>query len=139
VVLSAPTPALLRQAAEGLAASLAELEPDVTLADVAFTLAQRRQDAARLALVVRTLDELAAGLRAAASGAPLPGTQLAETPRPAAERKVAFLFPGQGLQAPGMCLDLYGRFSRFKAELDRLAGAATLPRPLLSYLYPERD
>src|SRR5687768_14402057 len=39
-----------------------------------------------------------------------------------------------------MCGDLYRRYPAFRAELDRLAAAARdLPRPLLSYLYPDQD
>jgi 8-amino-7-oxononanoate synthase len=130
IVLSAPSPALLKKAADELAASLANLEPGVTLRDVAYTLALRRPDDARLAVVATDLDDLAAKLREATA---------APAALPAADRKIAFLFPGQGLQTPGMCADLYQRFPAFRAQLDRLAGAVALPRPLLSYLYPEAD
>src|SRR6185436_19428719 len=89
VVLSAPSPGLLQKAAADLAASLGDLEPDVTLRDVAYTLSLRRADTSRLAVVATGLDDLAAKLReAAAAPAALP----AEAP------KIAFLFPGQGLQ-----------------------------------------
>jgi 8-amino-7-oxononanoate synthase len=130
IVLSAPSPALLRKAADDLAASLTDLEPDVTLRDVAYTLALRRPDIARLAVVATDLQDLAAKLREATAAPPV---------LPAEERKIALLFPGQGLQAPGMGADLYRRFPAFRAELDRLAAAAELPRPLLSYLYPETE
>ena len=130
IVLSAPSPALLRKAADDLAASLSDLEPEVTLRDVAYTLALRRPDEARLAIVATSLEDLAARLREAAAAPP---------ELPAADRKIAFLFPGQGLQTPGMCADLYRRFPAFRAQLDRLAAAVPLRRPLLSYLYPEAD
>ena len=39
------------------------------------------------------------------------------------ERRIAFLFPGQGAQAVGLCRALYERFPRFRARLDELAAA----------------
>src|SRR5439155_267759 len=42
ILLTAPTPALLGRAAQELAAALPALEPEVGLADVAYTLARRR-------------------------------------------------------------------------------------------------
>jgi 8-amino-7-oxononanoate synthase len=112
---------------------------------VAFTLSRRRPDSARLAVIARSLDELAPKLREAAlalgeHGALPAGVASAPAPRGPEERKIVFLFPGQGLQAPGMCADLYRRFPVFRAELDRLTAAAEgLPRPLASYLYPEGE
>ncbi len=129
IVLSAPTAPLLKRAAEELASSLGRLEPGVSLCDLAYTLSRRRADAFRLAIVASDLEDLRRQLGEA---------QGAEA-RPAEERKVAFLFPGQGLQSPGLCRDLYERFPAFRVELDRLAAAANLDEPLLSYLYPEHE
>ncbi len=142
IVLSAPTPELLRTTVLDLAASLGLLPPDVDLADIAHTLARRRTEVARLAFVARDLADLSERLpslgAALQTGTAMPvGVFFAAKPRPPDQRRVAFLFPGQGLQAPGMCADLFARFPFFKQELERLtAAAAGLPRPLLSYLYP---
>lgn len=142
VLLSAPTPALLARAADALASALPELAPECTLADVAYTLASRRVDSARLALVVDSLEGLGTTLRTAADalrqGEPLPaGVIFADAPRAPEARRLAFLFPGQGAQNLNLCRDLYQRFPAFRAELDRLAAAVDqLERPLLAYLYP---
>src|SRR5262249_62104479 len=55
------------------------------------------------------------------------------------DRRVAFILPGQGAQAVGLCRALYERFDRFRARLDDLAAGVdgTLPPPRLSYLYPQ--
>ncbi len=144
ILLSAPTPARLREAAAALASSLLDLPDGTTLPDVALGLARRRTDDARLAIVAQDLDDLATKLRAAAAGTngdPLPaGVMRADAAVAPEDRRLAFLFPGQGLQSPGLCGDLYRRFPAFRAELDSLAAAASdLPRPLLSYLYPDHD
>lgn len=60
------------------------------------------------------------------------GQALAGTP------KVAFLYPGQGVQSSGMARRLYETAPVFRAELDRCAEALAgeLDRPLLDVVFP---
>src|SRR5690606_17341544 len=115
------------------------------LADIACTLATRRSDAVRAAVVAHGRDELVARLeaiaRAAEAGAAPEGGGAwlflggEEAP------PLALLFPGQGAQAPDLCRDLFDRFPAFRARLEELAAAAepVLGRPLLPILYPAAD
>lgn len=115
--VSAKTPtaldASLRQLAE-----FVETPTDLCLSSAAFTLQSgRRPYAHRRAVVAETSDELARMLR---------------KPRAAPQRdlhtehgKVAFLFPGQGLQFAGMAARLYSEDVSFRAEVDK--GLALLP------------
>ena len=117
----------------------------VPLADLAATLATRARDQARVGFTARTHDELRQKLGIAhdvvRGGAAPPGLWFAAAPQPEADRKIAFVFPGQGAQAIGMARALYDRFPAFRARLDTLAGALDdlLARPLLTYLYPTRE
>ncbi|THC44759.1 KR domain-containing protein [Streptomyces sp. A1499] len=111
--LSAKSAPALAEAAGRLADRLesgAELPLDAT----AHTLALRRaQFAHRGAVVARTGGEAVAALR-----------RLAQAPPAAAaadDAPVAFLFPGQGSQYPGMARGLYERRGVFAAEFDRCA------------------
>jgi acyl transferase domain-containing protein/NAD(P)H-dependent flavin oxidoreductase YrpB (nitropropane dioxygenase family)/NAD(P)-dependent dehydrogenase (short-subunit alcohol dehydrogenase family) len=65
------------------------------------------------------------------------GVYFAEAPL-AADGSVAFLFPGQGSQYPGMLRDLALAFAEvlgtFEAATRRLAGR--FPQPLATYVYP---
>jgi acyl transferase domain-containing protein len=108
--LSAETEPALDRAAAALAEHLAR-HPGLDLADVAFTLqVGRRHCRHRRALVCRDREE-ALALLAGASGS---------AARLAGERRaVAFLFPGQGAQHPGMAAAIYRREPRFQAEVDR--------------------
>jgi 8-amino-7-oxononanoate synthase len=127
-VVSAPT-------AELLAGHLAALRERVagatlgeaTVAEVAATLAGRRREAVAVAFVARTREELLARLAEA-------------RPAAAGERpKIAFLFPGQGAQAVGLCRALVERFPALRARLEALAASVRdlFERPLLDYLYAE--
>jgi phthiocerol/phenolphthiocerol synthesis type-I polyketide synthase E len=115
--VSAKTPtaldASLRQLAE-----FVEAPTDLSLSSAAFTLQSgRRPYAHRRAVVAETSEELARILR---------------KPRETSQRdshtehgKVAFLFPGQGLQFAGMAASLYSEDALFRTEADK--GLALLP------------
>ncbi|HVU25275.1 MAG TPA: SDR family NAD(P)-dependent oxidoreductase [Opitutus sp.] len=87
-------------------------EGAAALRDVAFTLAAgRRAFPQRRFVVARDRAEAAARLRENVEGG-----FAGERPR-----RVAFLFPGQGTQYPGMGGDLYRSEPVFRAEVDRCA------------------
>jgi acyl transferase domain-containing protein len=116
LVLSARTPSALEAATERLADHLRR-HPELPLADVAHTLQVGRSGFDhRRAVSCRGTAEAAAALasrdpdRVRTAAAPaLPG------------RPVAFLFPGQGAQYPGMARGAYAAEPAFRAEVDRCA------------------
>ena len=140
-LVSAPTVGLLAGHLDQLHASIAEREP---LADIAYTLARRARHEARVGFIARTHDELRAKLDTARmivrGGTQQAGIWFRAAPLAEAERRIAFLFPGQGAQTIGMCHALYDRFPGFRGRLDAIAAELDdlLDRPLLSYLYPKR-
>ncbi|MGW4820642.1 SDR family NAD(P)-dependent oxidoreductase [Streptomyces sp. NPDC004227] len=111
--LSAKSAPALAEAAERLADHL-EAGPDIPLDAVAHTLARRRaRFPHRGAVAARTTEEAVGALR-----------RLAQTPSSTAApdaAPVAFLFPGQGAQYPGMARGLYAREPVFAADFDRCA------------------
>ncbi|MEM9691929.1 MAG: type I polyketide synthase [Myxococcota bacterium] len=129
-LLSAKTAVGSETAATKLGSFLAD-HPDLSLADVAFTLSTKRRAYPHRRCIV------ADSLEAAVASLSDPGRQLAQV---AAEvpRRVTFLFPGGGAQHPGMARDLYTSESVFRAAIDR--GLAWLnPRvdfELQRLLYP---
>lgn len=143
LVISAPTPQLLAGHLAALAAALEQGEAArAPLSDLAYTLATRQPESARVAFVARTRDELARQLSAAVEvveeGRARAGIRYLAAPLPEDSRRVAFLFPGQGAQAVGLGEALYRRLPRFAARLEALAAAAdaALEQPLLHRLYP---
>lgn len=111
LVVSGRTEADLVRATTNLAQHL-ETSPAEALADIAYTLTHgRRAFPHRRFVVARDGKEAAARLREAAE------------PTRAGERAgpVAFLFPGQGTQYPGLGADLYRTEPVFRAEVDRCA------------------
>jgi acyl transferase domain-containing protein len=97
----------------------------------------------RLAIVAASHDDLRAKL-AVAADALAAGTQTLADPRgvyigsgPRAG-KLAFLFPGQGSQAPGMLRDLAVQFPELRETLDAFDRTLDggLPRRLSTYIYP---
>ena len=133
LVLSARSEAALDRTRAGLAASLRDAR-DLRLEDVAHTLQTGRRlfpfraavaagTAAEAALALNRVDRVATGR--AVEGGPL----------------VAFMFPGQGAQYPGMGRDLYVRIASFRATIDQ---CADILQPLLgcdlsAVLYGEDD
>lgn len=116
--LSARTPAALATMAEQLADRL-DGSSELNLADVAFTLRHgRRQYQHRATVVASDLADAAAGLRARR----LATAEAADTPPP-----VAFLFPGQGAQRPGMGAELYRTEPVYAAAVDECAELLTDP------------
>jgi acyl transferase domain-containing protein/SAM-dependent methyltransferase len=110
VVLSAKTEAALREASANLADHLRS-HRKVELGDVAFTLqAGRAAFACRRSVVGTEAAEVASALEAP----PSPKTGRVMDPRP----EVAFLFPGQGSQLPGMGEGLYRTRPQFRREVD---------------------
>ncbi|TDV37800.1 type I polyketide synthase [Actinophytocola oryzae] len=101
--LSARTEEALRAQAGQLLSALAET-PDVDPLDVGFSLATTRAALEHRAVVVgRDESELLAGLSALANAAEAHGVVRGPAE---VDRRVVFVFPGQGSQWPGMALEL---------------------------------
>ncbi|WP_019931179.1 nocobactin polyketide synthase NbtC [Nocardia sp. BMG111209] len=117
VLLSSDTAEGLRTEATRLAAYLAghpEVSPDA-MADMLFrTRVARRHRALAMA---GSRDELAGALAAVAAGAEHPTVVTGV----AAARRIAFVFPGQGSQRPGMGRPYYDLSEAYRAEVDHCA------------------
>jgi phthiocerol/phenolphthiocerol synthesis type-I polyketide synthase E len=135
LVLSAKTRSAL-DAATGRLREHLRRNPDIALADAAWTLQVGRQEQRyrRFVVAERAVDA-AVGL-AEASSAGMVGA-VAEAGRPS----VVFLFPGQGGQHVGMARDLYQHQPAFAAAIDECAELARLPLglDLRTVLYPTGD
>ena len=118
LLLSARTPESLQDAKSALAAELARDE-QLSLADVAFTLAGRRTHDVRMAAVVA--DRADAG--AVLSAAEHENVSVAHCPPGATPgtQRTAFVFPGQGAQHVGMARGLYDTEPVFRENFDRCA------------------
>ncbi len=131
VCVSARSAAALEAARSNLAAHL-KSHPGLPLADVAFTTqVGRRAFPRRAAVVAQDLDSAAAALE---TGQGL----IAGEPRP---RALAFMFPGQGAQYPGMGIDLFRNEAVFRGSMRR---SAEILRPVLgadlcALLYDESE
>ncbi|MEV6730445.1 aminotransferase class I/II-fold pyridoxal phosphate-dependent enzyme [Streptomyces sp. NPDC051364] len=130
VLLSAGNPELLDEHIGDVLDALdtADRPP---VAAVAHTLGAREPLTARLAVVAADTDEFLRRLREArrrladgARGDLGDGAFAADAPLPPAQRRIAFLFPGQGSQRPGMMQDLYERFTGFRTTVDALSAVA---------------
>ena len=127
--------------------------PEVRLKDLASTLNTEGARACRIGLVVRSLGDLTARLEAALAKLVDPacrsirdarGTYYWDRPEGQAPR-LAFLFPGEGSQYPGMMADLCPHFPEVRALFDtsdriaREAGATTWPSEHLFQSSSDQD
>ncbi|MCB9789000.1 MAG: aminotransferase class I/II-fold pyridoxal phosphate-dependent enzyme [Deltaproteobacteria bacterium] len=137
VLMSAPDLPRLRDLAARTADAVAA-DPSISPAGLARAWAVRRSQPARLGVVARSRAELIEGLRAIAEGRAAQGAIVGEAAGP--PPKVAFLYPGQGAQRPGMLADACQRFPVFAEALDEVERAleGSLSLPLTHLLYPER-
>ncbi|HET6953618.1 MAG TPA: beta-ketoacyl synthase N-terminal-like domain-containing protein, partial [Acidimicrobiales bacterium] len=119
----------------GLAGRLAEPMPGGhrwRLRDVAAAACSTGRGPARVAIVADGIDDLRIKLDHARQGRSLPGVYLADGERAEGEAPptVAFLFPGQGSQRPGMVSDLFVTFPETRRLLrlgDRWADVMLPP------------
>jgi acyl transferase domain-containing protein len=132
LVLSARTQTALAAASANLTAHL-KSNPDINLADAAYTLQQgRKVFAHRRALVCRDAAEAVAALEAQSPKQAAQGTD------EAASRGVVFMFPGQGSQHVNMARELYETEQVFRETLDACADALAphLGEDLRRVLFP---
>lgn len=118
LLLSARSAESLQDARAALAAELTRDE-HLRMPDVAFTLAGRRSEEFRMAAVVADHADAAAVLTAAEHD----NVSVAQCPAGSASAtdRVAFLFPGQGAQHPGMASGLYETEPVFRETFDECA------------------
>ncbi len=131
LILSAKTRAALDRAAANLAAHL-RTHPEQPLADIAFTLQTgRRQFVHRRIVVATTHSEAADALEK--SDRAIVGESTAEN------LPIAFMFPGQGAQHPGMAHELFEKEPVFRDALNRCAETLRPHLDLLAALYPSQS
>ena len=106
-----------------------ERHGDVSLADLCHTAnTGRDHHEHRAALVFESGEELRKQLAGLAQGLEEPGTVRGRI-SVRGERRVAFLFTGQGSQAPGMGRELYGSEPVFREKFDHCAALFSELRP----------
>ncbi|MET9565792.1 type I polyketide synthase [Streptomyces tauricus] len=107
LVLSALSPEALADTARAMADHLVGPGAQHSLRDISHSAAQRRtHHDARLALATDSHAEAAAVLRSFAEGDNEPGLSFSDYTDPEASPRIAFVFPGQGSQWPGMGREL---------------------------------
>jgi phthiocerol/phenolphthiocerol synthesis type-I polyketide synthase E len=112
LTLSARTASALEDSVRRLADHLRS-HPDVNLADAAYTLQLGRRMFNRRAVF--------SAARVSEAIAALEDPKRIRTGVVDDARSIAFMFPGQGSQYPGMARDLYEREQTFREEIDRCA------------------
>jgi len=147
LVLSAKSETALDAATDRLGAALGEVDadrPGSALADVAFTLQMGRKGFhhRRMLLCQDGPDGGRSAIEDAARA--LTGRdpeRLLSGQHGGGDRPVAFLFPGQGAQYPGMARGLYDSEPSFREDIDRCAELLLphLERDLRELLFPEGD
>ncbi|MFE2325385.1 type I polyketide synthase [Streptomyces sp. NPDC059385] len=133
VLLSAGSPRQLDRHIGEVLDHLDALDPAdrPPLAALAHTLGARRPLKSRLAIVATGTEGFTERLREAREqlvegvrGDLGDGAFAADAPLPAERRRIAFLFPGQGSQEPGMMADLHERFAGFRTTVGVLSAVA---------------
>ncbi|MFJ8207843.1 aminotransferase class I/II-fold pyridoxal phosphate-dependent enzyme [Streptomyces sp. NPDC096033] len=133
VLLSAGSPRLLDRHIGDVLDTLEALDPAdrPPLGALAHTLGGREPLKTRLAIVADGTEEFIGRLRRArrqledgARGDLGDDAFAAEAPLPAAQRRIALLYPGQGSQRPGMMRDLYEGFAGFRTAVHALGALA---------------
>ncbi len=138
VLLSSDGRDLLRDEAAALLSYAAD-HPDVTPQAIAGMLFRTRIARRHRALaMVSNRDELVSALQAVIDGHEHPS--LVRSGAPATARGLAYVFPGQGGQRPGMGRLFYEAIPAFRAEVDRCAEALStlFGESPLNYLLDER-
>jgi acyl transferase domain-containing protein len=133
LLLSAASESALAESGAALAARL-EANDAPSLRDTAFTMqVGRRRLRWRRAIVAASRAQAIAELRA-------PSGKSAAVSDERRGAQVAFVFPGQGAQRPGMARALYEREPVFRETFDLAAAAmrAELGLDLTAVLYPDR-
>ncbi|NEW30005.1 nocobactin polyketide synthase NbtC [Nocardia cyriacigeorgica] len=116
VLLSSDTDESLRREAAAIL-DYVDARPALTPDQVAAQLLRTRVPRRRRALAMVTdRDQLLAALRAVAAGEPHPA--VVTSGAPARPRKIAYVFPGQGSQRPGMGRMFYEHSPVFRAAVD---------------------
>ncbi|OBI40787.1 polyketide synthase [Mycobacterium kyorinense] len=135
VLVSAGSPGLVYGEAAALL-SYATDHPEVAPDAIAEMLFRTRVARPYRALaMVTTRDELLDALQAILDDREHAAVVRAATP--AAARRLAYVFPGQGGQRPGMGRVFYDSVPAYRAEVDRCADAFQLGDSPLSYLLDE--
>ncbi|MFD0379860.1 type I polyketide synthase, partial [Streptomyces sp. NPDC127112] len=133
VLLSAGSPRLLDRHIGEVLDTLEALDPAdrPPLGALAHTLGGREPLKTRLAIVADGTEEFVGRLRRArrqledgARGDLGDDAFAADAPLPAAQRRIALLYPGQGSQRPGMMRDLYEGFAGFRTAVHALGALA---------------
>ncbi|AEM85970.1 type I polyketide synthase [Streptomyces violaceusniger] len=120
LVLSAKSATALRGQAERLLEQVTA-EPSLNTADVAWSLIGSRSAFEHRAVVLGGgRDELTAGLAGLVSGEPAAGLVQGQARE---DRRVAFVFPGQGAQWTGMASELMESSPVFRAAMEECAEA----------------
>ncbi len=137
VLLSSDVPDLLRAEATAVlsyAVDHSEVTPEAIARMLFRTRIARRY---RALAMVTNRDELISCLRAVIDGREHPSVLRTDTA--ATARRLAYVFPGQGSQRPGMGRLYYESVPAFRAEVDRCAAAfhAQLGESPLNYLLDE--
>jgi acyl transferase domain-containing protein/acyl carrier protein len=116
-VISAKVEGALREQLERLQVHVGK-NPDVSIADIGFSLASRARLEHRAVILGRDREALLGGLQALAERRP--ASDVLEGAAGADGRQVAFLFTGQGAQYGGMGSELYETFPVFRGAMDEV-------------------
>ena len=135
ILLSAPTEAQVRDLALRTAKAVAQ-DPRLTIQSVARACALRRPETARIGVVADSRKALIEKLEAVGSGSK---AKLAFIGERTVEPKLAFMYPGQGSQRPGMLRDIRDRYATVSTSLNQFNDAlnGSMSHPLNELLYPE--